>query len=624
MSKSKKIGKTTVKPGWMPLNDGLHPFQDRMADTGSWSADTLLVEAPTGSGKTYGFIELAKRNVKDKFKGKLLVVEPTRLLSRQVQEDFEDEGFEPDMIDAKSISKARFENENKYDVVKEMLNNSKSDVIITNPVQLSMILHNFYSGDTEDGLFKLRRSFPVIAIDEWHCYDLQQSAHILATHVLLSLNNDVKFLYTSATPPEDSDTILKGCGLSVDSIKAKLKNSKPSGDSRKVRGRIDLDVYDKDSLAWVKSNISELKDGRWIIVFDELRKLSKAYEMINKKYPDESTILSGFHREDKKFPTPMDYEWDDRIVLATNILELGTNPPTSTPKAYENLVIDPGFGWTNTIQRFGRMGRNGLDANVHLCREGVVDDVYPKGKVDKLIEKGDLDYHSFLSWCVDSESNIFSESPLKPERVGVHIGVILDRLKKNSVSKLVKKQIGNKSILKGIKLFQKANAGVEDFPIDDYSTSMGSLYQWWNDYKSSLAYFIKPGEEKEITHVAGSDEIVVKYDSDWIEENTKEQNEKRIFREKKNTDFSVTARGVPFTEERKLVYSTYKYEAREEVLTSFYDALQGSSGAKSFFADGENALDKLKEALEPLIKLTASKNRLIIKEEHRGPDNILL
>ncbi len=615
MSTSKKIGKTKVKPGWMPLSDGLHPFQDRMADTGSWSADTLLVEAPTGSGKTYGFIELAKRNVKDKFKGKLLVVEPTRLLSRQVQEDFEDEGFEPDIIDAKSISKARFENENKYDVVKRMLNNSKSDVIITNPVQLSMILHNFYSGDTEDGLFKLRRSFPVMAIDEWHCYDLQQSAHILATHVLLSLNNDVKFLYTSATPPEDSNTILKGCGLSVDSIKAKLCESRPSGKSRKIRGEIDLKVYDKDSLAWVRSNMSELKDGRWILVFDEIRKLSKAYEKINKEYPDESNILSGFHREGKNFPTPMNYQWDDRIVLATNIIELGTNPTTDTPKAYKNIMIDPGFGWADTVQRFGRMGRNGLDATVHLCREGVVDDIYPKSKVDDLLEKDELDYHSFLSWCVDSEPKIYSEKRLKPERVGIHIGVILDRVDKHSISKSVKENLNCKSVLKGIKIFQRANIAVEKFPVDDYSTSMGSLRQWWSDYKSSLTYFIKPSKEKQITHIAGSDEIIVEKDSYWIEENTREENGKRIFREKKNTNFSVTVKGIPFSEKEKLIYSTYKYDARQKIRDAFCESLEGSSGARSFFADGDNSLSNLKEGLKPLIEMTASKNRLIVEKK---------
>ncbi|MFW5928716.1 MAG: DEAD/DEAH box helicase, partial [Thermoplasmatota archaeon] len=73
----------TIPPSYLRLTDkGKHPFQDKISDLERWKKDTLIVDAPTGSGKTYGFIELAKKEIKSTTKT-LMIVEPTRRLSRE-------------------------------------------------------------------------------------------------------------------------------------------------------------------------------------------------------------------------------------------------------------------------------------------------------------------------------------------------------------------------------------------------------------------------------------------------------------------------------------------------------------------------------------------------------------
>lgn len=617
------LEKVIIRPAWIPIEDGLHPFQDRMADLKNWESDTLVVDAPTGSGKTYGFIELCKRNVKGKKDGRLLIVEPTRKLCRQVYQDFNEEGFDPEIIDAESIKNEQKQSEGNFQTIRRLFRRSRWDVVITNPVQLSMIAHNFYQGSKEDRIFSLRRNFPYVAIDEWHAYDQNQSAHILALHNLLTVTNDVKFLYASATPPLNCEEILSSAGIDVETEKVELMKDaeRKSRKVRKIRGEVALNIYDKNCLNWVKQNIDELEEGRWILIFDKIKDLAEANELLSNRFPDETCPLSGFHRSTKEFPAPKDYEWEDRIVLCTNILELGTNPPSGGDKAYRNLVMDPGFSWKNTIQRFGRIGRNGLDANVFLCRKGVIE-LYPKRKIKKLVENKKIDYKNFQKWCIESQENM-QLTPLNGERVGIQIGVIIDRFEDWKAKKSLGSKINDKKLKKGIDIVWKAKKGIEEFPQEDYRSTVEALSEWWEDYLSSLSYFIKPGEEKEIEFENIGKVFTAEYDSLWIKENMTSDGDTYRFRDEKSRDFFLRVKGIPFKKDQRVRFDEYKYDGRKLILDNFEASLNDAGGLGAMIGE-EDHLKKLKKSLKPFLTYTASSNRLLIKEVMNDAENNLL
>jgi len=603
----------TIKPAWIPIVNGLHPFQERMAELERWEYDTQVIDAPTGSGKTFGFIELGKRNVREKKQGRLLIVEPTRKLCRQVYDDFKNEGFSPELIDAENISKEQKEGESNYKTIHRLFNRARWDVVVTNPVQLSMIAHNFYQGSKEERLFSLRRNFPYIAIDEWHAYDQNQSAHILALHNLLTVSNDVKFVYASATPPMNCEEILSSSGIQSERERVELmeEGENESDEKRKVRGEVTLKIHDNSCLNWVKDNIEELEKGRWILIFDRIKDLAEANEILSDRFPGECCPLSGFHRSIDENPAPKDYDWGHRIVLSTNILELGTNPPSEGKKAYHNLVMDPGFSWKNTIQRFGRIGRNGLDADVVLCRKGVIE-LYPKRKVKKLVDAGSMTYKDFQKWCVKSQSNMHF-NPLTGERVGIQIAVIINQFEDWKAKKSLTSRITDDNLSKGMNLVWKAKQGINDFPQEEYRSSVNALEEWWDDYISSLTYFIKPTEKKEIDFENQGELLKAKYDNIWIEENMIAEENSYKFRDEKRKDFYLRVKGIPFKKEERVRFDEFKYQGRKLILDNFKDRLSHAGGLGAMIGE-EDHLEKLKENLEPLLNYTASTNRLLVRE----------
>lgn len=592
-----------ILPAYLPLEGKYHLFQKQMSDVDCWKSDTLLVDAPTGSGKTYGFIQLAKKQ-----QGRLLVVEPTTKLCRQLADDLEKEGFSPAIIDSKRITSEREPGENKLSTIKKMVKLAREDVVITNPVQLSFLIYNYYKGSKEDRVLFLRRAFPLVAIDEWHAFNTHQMALILSIHYIMKLNDNAKFVYTSATPPFDAQDILKLAGIETELLPVEFGDTH----GRKIRGHVTLSLYEGCCLNWVKEkeNMEKLADKRWILIFDRIRDLAQALELISAKYPGDVTPLTGFHRRSAHFPDPDTYNWEHRIVLATNILELGVNPPTSKNKKYTRMVLDPGFSWQNTIQRFGRMGRNGIDAEIYLCNEGVIQ-LYPLQCLKDLETKKEITYRDFQKWCINSQHNVFFPE-LNCRRVGIQLGVMLDRFEQWNLKKSVRETIIDECLRGGIKIVEKAKIGIEKFPKDQYMQRASYIDEWWNDYMDSLSMFIKPEEKAKINFESMEEEFVTMYGALWIHRNMIRKENIWKFRKKDNLDFHVYVTGIPFKEKALLPAERYLYQAREEIREAFFSQLKDDEGFEMFL--GKNALQKLRKALEPLIMNTASKDRLNIIE----------
>ncbi len=579
---------------YLPLEEGLHPFQEFMATPSRWDYDCLIVDSPTGSGKTYGLLEL-----KDRSEGRLLVVEPTRMLTRQVKNDFENYGYKPQILDSKHIDSERREGESRIKTMKRLINKARFDVVITNPVQLSMLVHNYYWRPKQEGIFTLRQNFPYIVVDEWHAFNNQQTAIMLAIHKLLEVgtgSKGLKYIYLSATPPENSIELLRKVNINSQLYTVEF-SEKAKG--RKVRGKINLHISDVNCLNWIKDNIDKLEEGKWVLIFDKIKDLAFANDFLHENGISDTKVLSRLYSDSDE------YDWNDRVVLATNLIELGMNPDIK----FNNMVMDPGFNWKNTIQRFGRMGRKGTDANVFLCRRGVIG-LYPKRNVKKLYGREKIRYRELQQWFINNQTN-HVVTKISSKRLGVHLGVILDSFDSINAKKSFRKQINDKKLLAGVKLFEKAKIAVDNFPIEDYKAIMGDLKEWWGDYTESLSMFIKSEEEKSIEMEHKTEEFVTNYNEIWIKRNMQKGSDgKYNFREEGYSDFNVKVKGIPFKDIYELPFEDYYFEGRKTILKKFRDFKNSNTSSVDYLL-GSSTISDFIDNIEPFIEITASRDRLI-------------
>jgi len=598
-------------------------FQDRISEflkDDQRKKKILVVDAPTGAGKTHAF-----KSLKDS-SGITFLVLPNNFLIEEKYVEF----AQNDMIGSTYIAKLSravidqtIENQGlKYNGNQEsvleaidfILSNSSLKLIITNPSILFLILYNYYWNKIHKKGSHLSelivKGLINLIFDEIHIYTKDQRNRILAINALL--NENVKFGYSSATIPKDLlPTLNRVFGEnSVEYVRAKTSSKNDSVSL--LRGPVLVELFDVDPLSLPESIVENLRENKWIIILNKIKTINSFYKRLRedgKIASSDIKLLSGYHERSltsiKEFT-----EGKYRIMITSNIIEQGINPP----KDYVNFIIEPGIYYYNFIQRIGRVGR-GIDSTTRV--------IIPIGNVS--IPPSLEEFNDF-NQVVEEISKLLKredESEIPLIGLGHYIGSLISSSRfdydhRKKFKQIVGNLSGASEILKGIEYFEIIENFINKMNPKDCrgftNSKIDSIKSWWKSYNYTFQNFIKSEELMQVVDEslkeAGISDFVTSYSEIWIHKNKDilgKVGNANIVGEDRNEEFKefpVILKNIPFSERRDIFKNVEWNERRLilEGLQSYEDKFRSCPNGKGIF-----------ELIKWFLVSTAWPDRILIK-----------
>jgi len=590
-------------PSYVEEREGERVFQRDMIEfTENRDGKVLILDAPTGAGKTTAFKKLNTL-------GTVLIVLPNRLLQEEVAREIKKANFSFSEINKDSIDNlSKVSDERRVDAVKEML--TGKDFIITNPVILLNILLNLYGSknlgpDKFKNLssFLLKQGIKVIVFDEFHVYDYEQIIIVMAVNILLS--NNIKFVYSSATPQVAVINFFQKYLPDIN-IREKKVLRITTGTGKPIQGPLNITlINDLEAIEFIKQNINIFKKDNWLIILDRIVDIDECYRsLVSGGIKKEDIILiSGYHGKSLNFV--------NRIVIASNIIEQGINPPNQ----YDHILIDSGRSVKNIAQRVGRIGRgNEKISEVYICLG-----------IHLALKKEDFEPINIIDDLFDKLSPYFNQNNyvISPYFVGVYLAIISYV---NGIENIVSKFIKNyPSIKAGFEDFNWINSifnGKSDSAVAKdlrKNSTLENISEWWKIFNTTFGKFLLPTNKvKGIDENIDPDEpINIEYDELWIRRNKIFEFNNGVYKitgnlDKPDNDFDVSVKGLPFKKEcHPLKYNDWRYDYKNQLIKYFK---QGKD-LFEYTSNSFDSFDKLFDKLKKIINATASPNRLIICKE---------
>jgi len=559
----------------------------------------LIVDAPTGAGKTHTFKRL------DNSEGVTFLVLPNNYLIEEKYEEFLSSG----LIRSSYLKKLSRE-DITHTIEEEGLGKdndphailtaidyiiSNSKLIITNPSIVFLILYNHYweryyaKGSHLSNL--ITKGLVNIIFDEIHIYDKDQRNRIIALNSLLYEN--VKFGYTSATIPSDLiKTLFQVFGEErVEYIK--VTTTEPGESSNLLRGPIKLDIFNSEIFQLNEELLEELKYGNWIIILNKIVTINKFYKfLLEHNFPNSDILLvSGYHSKSRE-TLNLFKEGKARIMIASNIIEQGINPP----KNYTNFIIEPGYYNYSLVQRIGRVGR-GIEEESHVFIP-IPDKVIPRN-IENLKD---------LNVIIDSLASLLrkgDESPIDFKSLGYYIGNFIsitrfDEDHRNKFKEVIGKLNGSNEIIEAIESFDKIDRIIVGKKMDKCITmtpeKIKNIYNWWNSYNLTFKNFIKSESIIELIDESLKDSnnlgLFSTYNEMWVlinKEIIRKENGKLVVgedREDPFKEFHVTLINVPFEEYGPRLFKEIEWKERDIIMDNlkrYYDVLLSCPTTKSIY-----------------------------------------
>lgn len=530
----------------------LHATQEALLGMGDMEEDCLLLHAPTGSGKTYGFGLPSLRYEENRLPDgstlrKTLIITPTNALIGQtkhdLEKDWEHKNLKVVRLSAKDIvSKGWNRALDMYNKIRE------ADIIVSNPDIITLLVGSFYyrrGSNTEKNIrltqwSTIFKTIQFIIFDEYHIYAEDEIAKIIS-FLLLSRatgNSHIKACFSSATPNEKiKDLLEQKYGFKCKEVVQKLVETiDDEGEYRKVKGNLKVVFTDQDIFRSLPDVVSD--NRRTLFIFDNLKKTLEAQDMLTKN-KIEFGSFTGLDTPLGQVDPPK-----ERIILATNKAELGLN------LGIKLAHITPGFYAENFWQRFGRNARNGEDGEivVHVS----------SGIVGNLPMPEDVKTYKEFVQAVDK---VLVTKDVYASKILDHIGAFLYLVKINSTivlanqvhavannvpgEKMYKAFEAAEFMLKEIKCVSDRNRGFEPKTID-------ALLTWWNeDFVKSFGWFRGQAVEALYSSHVEPHKEPVPYSLKWIQENCiyeiiRDRDGRRIY---KSTGFHEVKRSVKMSYE---------------------------------------------------------------------------
>ncbi len=491
----------------------LHATQKAMLEMGDMKEDCLLIHAPTGSGKTYGFglpsLRYDNERLFDGSLPKTIIITPTNALIYQTEydlkKDWEHKKLKVEILFAKNIVA------NGWTRALEIYERiHDADIIITNPDITTLLLSNYYYKD-EDPNIRLRqwadlfKNIRFMIFDEYHLYTEDEIGKVIS-FIMMSkaTKNILKTCFSSATPNNLIKKVLEEkYSLKCKEVTQELVEEE-AGEIRyrKVKGKLKVTFTDKNISDSLNDVVHDTR--RTLYIFSDLKTNLEAQEKLEKSGIEFGSFTGlDTKRGQKEAPK-------DRIILATNKAELGLNLDI------ELAHIEPGFYAENFWQRFGRSARRGNDGEIV---------VHINSDIIKNIPVDIKSYNEFVQ-CMD---DVLVKKQMYSSKIINHVGAYLYLVKIRS-NRILAGQI--QSVMSNLpgenmyKAFEKAEILLKEINqiseknqiVDPYIIK--SIDNWWNGYFLP-AFGRFRGQSLDVLYLShvGPQEEPVEYSLKWIKAN---------------------------------------------------------------------------------------------------------
>ena len=607
MSPDNKMITYEIPPSFIDSAGHLKKFQIEMKQfVSDQTKRVAIVNAPTASGKTYGFRLMGE-------KGKTtLIVFPNNLLSRETVEAFK--LYSADgvaLLNAFSINALKNEKKNQgfhdFTIRKAIgliLENKK--FVITNPTLLYNMLRNHYSEKHKEDMLSelIKNNLTTVIFDEFHIYSRDQALMVLASTLLL--RKDIKLIFASATIPDYLPNLLKELYGEDQLCEIRVKRSSEGGEnSALLQGKLSLHLFNGSAVEFVRSNSFLFRTGKWFLILDSIKNIHEAKSELSAHIPNSDIMVVSAYDDPsyEGYANIKNGMISKRIIIGSNIVEQGINPPVD----YTNFLIEPGYSPESIIQRSGRIGRGTfVVSNLYVAIHTVT---FPDQ-----IESMD-DFFAFTN----NFKYRYEPCPLLRD-IGAYLWFMIDRLTgnaKESVFQNLKNDKRNASVLVSCFGTKKLDRNLNDkawvYANIRYVKELGKIVEWWKYYKESISRFIP--SQNEINVLDTSDDfkefggLSTKYSELWLKKNKEVVEVEdgfwivKDFLNKPDFDFPVCVSGLPFDPKVKMKYGNIYFNARKEIINRF----------KLFYGNFFALPDEMKETFEALgncIYATAGMERL--------------
>ncbi len=361
-----------LEPSYLPFSektvDGkrLHQFQADIMNVMDGPEDCLIVEAPTGAGKTFSFFLPTLRDRGAKLAdSKVLIIAPTNALVREIYDSI------PDSVRGSIWTAMELGNPGRRntDVTRSI---EGSDIIVSNPDIISLLVSGFYvrgNGVRSRQWSQVFRKTSVIVVDEYHSYSEEELSKILAFIVLGkgTGNSHLKYVFTSATPNSKLEEMLDGLNITHRKISVKGSQPKQAPGDRLLRGKVTIHFTDEDILKSVDSAVPSA--GKALFLANHVVTAERIIERLYDLHQYGIREITGFENRNpnRKKPTG-----DEPYTVATSAAELGLN------MGVDIAHIEPGRFMENFRQRYGRLAR-GKDGIIYVHMDRISVDRIPEG-----------------------------------------------------------------------------------------------------------------------------------------------------------------------------------------------------------------------------------------------------
>ena len=581
----------TICESYIKNSGELKEFQISMRDFANGDKEIGVLSAPTGAGKTYGFKTMIQN---ERF---IIILLPNNLLAHEVCEDFLKSGISTVLLNSEKVTEKVEEMVRKgFEATRDkailsMITNKK--IVVTNPELFYYIILNKYKLNPKtDSLSDfIVAGLKMIVIDEVHIYSRDQINILLG--IMKLFHKEIKILFSSATIPGFFDVAIKKLfgeenirEITVD--REYVKNSSNSI----LQGKINVFIPNFNSTAsFIEENHNIMNTGYWFIIADSIRNMQSIYDVIKKHYsPNEIGLISAYH--DPEYTTYHKIFEDEkyRIVIGSNIVEQGINPP----KYFSNFIVEPGMDIKNFIQRVGRIGRNSEKIN----------------NLYVIFKNKDVNVQSFYNGMTIEEFYKIMKKKLpesitgyRPGYIGIYSALIANKLSYNLKETITTNinidrdgQGYTQSFNRATKTIGLINKIRNDknlfYELKKDIRELKSILGWWDYYYDSIVNFI-PVSEK-FNGFDSMEKRKFSYDYIWILKNKNiEYKDNSIiivkgFNEKVDYDFDVCVEGIPFNKRQVKYKDVAPYRARKLIIKKMeeYSDFQDSKGNAKMISEG--------------------------------------
>lgn len=505
----------------------LHSFQLALMNIHQQEEDCLIINAPTGAGKTYGFgLPTLSSEAGISGRSKTLIISPTNALIKQTWNDLGEvwsKRISVNSFSAKDIRETGLKRPQKmFERIRE------HDITVTNPDLISLLVAGFYYRYVDNTRLRqwsdIFKNVSTIIFDEYHLYSEEELAKMLCFIALAkgTGNTAIKNAFASATPNEKLKPLLGRFGFSYREMVEEMQGGRGGNERyRPTKGKVNLVFTDRNILDSIEEEIPH--KGRTLFLFDRVVGCERGIEKLKSLGVNETDWkeYTGFETKAIKKHNEIADE-NAPYIMATCAAEQGLNMEVDIAH------IEPGMFLENFWQRFGRAARRGREGTVIVHTEPVKIKHLPPN-INGYKELGEV------------MENLMTEKTTYASKVFNHAGAYLYLIWKKAGNNALKDQVwtvGMEQVKKGTITFLKFHKMEKQIDKLNRTARRGAkrdsndLKKWWLDYLQAFGWFRGQSESIKVI-LPRSDrketETDIRWLKKWCEYTSTQENEITIY-----------------------------------------------------------------------------------------------